>query len=294
MHGSVGLHSAMAIKRQRRAREEKRRQRRLSAAGAGERRLSSPTTSQSSLDARGRRRPTTGQAPPDHRLATSIGMLHLGVVFLVLGLFLMGSGLLPDDYVSWRGGGWWNELVASGLFASALGVFLISLNRVMSKKEEDDLNDYVRSQLTRSRSGHRLERDTETGCLTTKQHRRHLQLRREDLERGITDDDIPSVHSVPHTPNSPLHMANNPSHQNFSSPITGIVHINGEAAQPLEKILEEEVSERELEELRRAAEYEIFNKETMSTTTTASLSPGSPSETRELLNNGRYMHMARI
>lgn len=290
MHGSVGLHSAMAIKRQRRAREEKRR-RRLSAAGAGDRRFSSPTTSLSSLDHRtGRKRAgAVGGAPPDHRLATSIGMLHLGVVFLVLGLFLIGSGLLPDDYVSWRGGGWWNELVASGLFASALGVFLISLNRVMSKKEEDDLNEYVQTQLTRSRSGHRLERDTETGCLTTKQHRRHLQMKREDIERGITDDDLPAVHNSPphsaspHTPNTNLH---------FNMPVVGA--INGDAGQHLEKILEEEVSEREIEEFRRAAEYELFNKETMSTTTTASLSPGSPSETRELLNNGRYMHMARI
>lgn len=273
MHGSVGLHSAMAIKRQRRAREEKRRAREK------ERRFSSPTTSQSSLDLHGRaRRNQVRGAPPDHRLATSIGMLHLGVVFLVLGLFLIGSGLLPDDMVTWRGGGWWNELVATGLFATALGIFLISLNRVMSKKEEDDLNEYVQTQLTRSRSGHRLERDTETGCLTTKQHRRQLQLRREDVERGLVgDEDLPAVHS-PALKTPPLIVPT----VNF---------MNGDA--PLEKILEEEVSEKDLEDYKRV-DFEIFNKETMSTTTTASVSPGSPSETRELLTNGRYLPMSKM
>lgn len=48
---------------------------------------------------------------------------------------------------------WWNELVCTGLFAIGLGVFLIILNSIISKKEEEDLEDYVQRQLTRSRSG---------------------------------------------------------------------------------------------------------------------------------------------
>lgn len=48
----------------------------------------------------------------------------------------------------------------------------------MSKREEEDLEKYVQRQLTRSRSGHRLERDIETGVLTTKHHRRALQHQR--------------------------------------------------------------------------------------------------------------------
>ncbi|XP_065173727.1 uncharacterized protein [Atheta coriaria] len=251
MHGSAGLHSAMAIKRQRRLREQARRR----AAEQRERRLSSRTSSMDSVE----QHPTKKvvHAPPaDHTLATSIGMLHIGVCFLVFGMFLIGSGLLPDDMVTWRGGGWWNELVATGLFVIALGVFLISLNRVMSKREEDDLNDYVQRQLTRSRSGHRLERDVETGCLTTKNTRRLLERKREDRERGL--EDVPAVHSPAALPKG--------------------AQQNGD----LEKILEEDVFEREIDK----HEYEVFHKETMSTTTTASLSPGTPSETRELLPNG--------
>lgn len=258
MHGSVGLHSALAIKRQRKAREEKRRLKER------ERRFSSPHTSMSSLDHPRTRKSPARSAPPDHRLNTSIGMLHLGVVFLVLGLFLIASGVLPEDVITWKEGGWWNELVATGIFATSLGIFLICLNRVMSKKEEDDLNEYVQSQLTRSRSGHRLERDTETGCLTTKHHRRALQMKKEDIERGLpNDEELPTVHS--------------PTVKNVS---------NGNAH--LEKILEEEVCDKNRDDYRGQTEIEILNRETISTTTTASLSPGSPSETRLLITETRH------
>lgn len=258
MHGSAGLHSAMAIKRQRRLREQAKRR----AAEQRERRLSSRTSSLDSVEAHQPKKVVRTAPPPDHKLATSIGMLHIGVCFLVFGMFLIGSGLLPDDMVTWRGGGWWNELVATGLFVIALGIFLICLNRVMSKREEDDLNDYVQRQLTRSRSGHRLERDVETGGLTTKNTRRILERKREDKERGLTEE-IP----VPH---SPL----NKTPPNIQ---------NGDLA--LEKILEEDVFDRE-----ERLDLEVLNKETLSTTTTASLSPGTPSETRELISNGRHYY----
>ncbi|CAH0564768.1 unnamed protein product [Brassicogethes aeneus] len=255
MHGSAGLHSAMAIKRQRRLREQQKKK-------AAERRLSS-RTSVDSMDSIERipNKHIPSQAPADSTLATSIGMLHLGVCFLVLGIFLIGSGLLPDDVVTWRGGGWWNEMVVTGIFVTALGVFLIALNRVMGRREEDELQDYVERQLTRSRSGHRLERDLETGGLTTKHHRRFLEKQREDKDRGIAD--ITPIHSPPTRPST-----------------TSNAH-NGDIQ--LEKILEEDVFERPEMEFRS-----LDLKETMSNTTTASLSPGTPSETRELIiSNGR-------
>lgn len=34
-----------------------------------------------------------------------------------------------------------------------LGIFLVVLNKIISKKEDDDLEEYVQRQLTRSRSG---------------------------------------------------------------------------------------------------------------------------------------------
>lgn len=204
---------------------------------------------------------------PESRFGASIGMLHIGICFLALGLFFIGSGLLPDDMMAWRTTGLFNELVCTGLFVAALGILLIVLNRVMTKKEEDDLNEYVQRQLTRSRSGHRLERDVETGCLTTKNTRRLMEKKRENLEMGV--DDIPQPHS-------PLVK------QIIDNPLQN----GGDIL--LEKIDEEDVFEKADS---RIMEIELMNRETFSTTTTAS--PGSPSETRELIANGRHHHHPR-
>lgn len=93
-------------------------------------------------------------------------------------------------------------MVATGLFAVILGIFLIVLNCLISKREEDDLEEYVQRQLTRSRSGHRLERDLETGGLTTRHNRRMKQTLQtaDDLSQSnITP--ITSEVVTPTTPN---------------------------------------------------------------------------------------------
>lgn len=277
MH-AVGLHSALAIKRQRMRRDEQRRAReRRYSAQSGESGLTSPRASTGSLDHHGRHPKGThggsraaGQGMLDTKVVTSIGMLHIGVVFLVLGAFLLMSGLLPGDLAHWgtkASGGWWNELVAVGLFAILVGVFLIILNRVIAKKEEDDLEEYVQRQLTRSRSGHRLERDVETGGLTTRHARRAKQMRQmssdtslEIKDNGKIDGDGGGSGSPPRSP--PPAYTPQINGDNQSAVQSGLY---------LEQITEEEIISDRVE-----------------TSTTNSLSPGSPSETRELLQNARY------
>ncbi|KMQ97898.1 centrosomal protein [Lasius niger] len=272
MH-AVGLHSALAIKRQRKRRDEQRRAReRRYSAQSGESGLTSPRASTGSLDHHGRHHKGThgaarnaGQGMLDTKVVTSIGMLHIGVVFLVLGAFLLVSGLLPGDLAHWgtkSSGGWWNELVAVGLFAILVGIFLIVLNRVIAKKEEDDLEQYVQRQLTRSKSGHRLERDVETGGLTTRHARRVKQMQQDASDTSLEIKDEKAVDGSP--PRSPP-PAYSPQ-----------IAINGDnqaiqSALYLEQITEEEIISDRVE-----------------TSTTNSLSPGSPSETRELLQNVRY------
>lgn len=98
--------------------------------------------------------------------------------------------------------------MCTGLFAMALGIFLIILNSVISKKAEEDLETYVARQLTRSRSGnyfivthavtnfshlslviyfigHRLERDVETGGLQTRHYRKTKEMEKGCAERGL-------------------------------------------------------------------------------------------------------------
>lgn len=184
MH-TVGLHSALAIKRQRKRREEmkKARERRFSSqsteSGLGGSRSScnSPGSFDGSTDrlrkSRHKHKAATGPGLTETKVVSNIGMLHIGIVFLVLGLFLIGSGIIPDDYTTWDTPiNWWNELVLTGITAIIIGVFLIVLNHYLSQKEEDELSRYVERQLTRSRSGKRLIKDEETGCLTTKHEKR--------------------------------------------------------------------------------------------------------------------------
>ena len=271
MH-AVGLHSALAIKRQRKRRDEQRRAReRRYSAQSGESGLTSPRASTGSLDQQPKHHKTghpnrsAGQGMLDSKVVTSVGMLHIGVVFLVFGAFLLMSGLLPGDLAQWgtkASGGWWNELVAIGLFAIIVGMFLIILNKVIAKKEENDLEEYVQRQLTRSKSGHRLERDAETGGLTTRQARRARQLQQQAATAAAIETENEKESSSP--PRSPPPAYSPPPTLNGD-------HQTAQSALYLEQITEEEVISDRVE-----------------TSTTNSLSPGSPSETRELLQNPRH------
>ncbi|XP_055386927.1 uncharacterized protein LOC129615635 [Condylostylus longicornis] len=219
MH-SVGIHSALAIKRQRKRRDEQKR--------ARERRYS--IQSSESCDTLHSPHGSTRRKFHHHshtsvkrvnpmmesQVVTSIGMLHIGVVFIVFGVFLLGAGIIPDDTPSWdifgSGSTWWNEVTCTGLFSFGLGVFLLVLNCLISRKEEEDLEDYVQRQLTRSRSGHRLERDAETGVLTTRHTRKALALQNTTPNGGSCSDNLSQaatpVTSEMVTPTTPVGLGN--------------------------------------------------------------------------------------
>ncbi|CAH2210810.1 uncharacterized protein LOC120629298 isoform X1 [Pararge aegeria] len=269
MH-AVGLHSALAIRRERkrRAEQQRARERRYSVQST-ESGVTSPHCSTGSLEHR-RKHPHA----PENEVVSSVGMLHLGVVFLVLGVFLVASGWLPDDVTSWSSIGsvsWFNELVCSGLFALGVGIFLIALHKYLTKSEDDALEDYVQRQLTRSRSGHRLERDAETGGMRTKGAR-----------RAKATEVLPETVTETYTePPDRMHG------------FVNALALNGDAMRetPLEQIVEEEMSIASESERRLGK----FNKDTYSTPSVApSLSPGSPSDTKELLSDGRYMIMSKM
>ena len=83
------------------------------------------------------------------------------------------------------------------------------LNCLISRKEEEDLEDYVQRQLTRSRSGHRLERDVETGVLTTRHTRKALALQHNgngNRDNGNSSDNlsVTPVTSEIVTPTTPV------------------------------------------------------------------------------------------
>jgi protein-S-isoprenylcysteine O-methyltransferase Ste14 len=177
MH-AVGLHSALAIKRQRKRREEQRRtEERRCSSQSDESGLTSPGKYAISVDRnilqnrKINEQKFSTQGMMDSKVVTSVGMLHVGVVFLVLGMFLFISGIMPSDFTSWESKvsrKWWNELIAIGIFSIIVGCFLIILNRIVVKREENDLEAYVQCQLTRCNSGNMIQRDLESGSLNVK------------------------------------------------------------------------------------------------------------------------------
>ncbi|KAH8404549.1 hypothetical protein KR009_006494 [Drosophila setifemur] len=211
MH-SVGIHSAMAIKRQRKRRDEqkKARERRYStqSSESGET-FHSPTGSVRRKYHHPHHASKPGPGMLDSQVVvTSIGMLHIGIVFMVFGVFLCGAGIIPDETMSWNvfssSSAWWNEVTCTGLFSFGLGLFLLILNCLISRKEEEDLEDYVQRQLTRSRSGHRLERDVETGVLTTRHARKAVALQMSARNNLPTDVSVVNCSSSESISNEPL------------------------------------------------------------------------------------------
>ncbi|KMY87161.1 uncharacterized protein LOC27209180 [Drosophila simulans] len=214
MH-SVGIHSAMAIKRQRKRRDEQKRarERRYStqSSESGET-FHSPTGSVRRKYHHPRHAVSSGPGMLDSQVVTSIGMLHIGIVFVVFGVFLCGAGIIPDETMSWKlfssSSAWWNEVTCTGLFSLGLGLFLLVLNCLISRKEEEDLEDYVQRQLTRSRSGHRLERDVETGVLTTRHARKAVALQKGGRNNSPTDVSVVNCGSSENMCNGPIVVHN--------------------------------------------------------------------------------------
>lgn len=266
-----GLHSGLAIKRQRKRRMEhiRARERRFSTR-SNESGMSSLGSPRGSIDRlKKKRAPGTSSSFESN---VGIGMLHIGVVFVVVGGFLFASGLLPDNFdkFEWEDflklSTWWNELVVTGAFSLMLGVFLIILNKFISGREEADLEEYVSRQLTRSKSGHALVRDVETGNLTTKRSK-SSNLAPDDVRRSMVED-IPEVHM----PKSPPPVFDHHHHQPH-------IFANGDAgllSPQLEQILEEEAS------MSAGHQTEAYGS------TTASLSTVSPSEMQDLLMDAPY------
>ncbi|XP_039440247.1 uncharacterized protein LOC120421136 isoform X2 [Culex pipiens pallens] len=276
MH-AVGIHSALAIKRQRKRRDVQRkvRERRYSIQSSESGETHSPHGS-----TRRKFHPHKVHMTENHNLdtkvVTSIGMLHIGVVFVVFGIFLLGAGFFPDNLSNqpaqtWHllgKGSWWNELICTGLFAVGLGIFLIILNCVISNREEQDLESYVQRQLTRSRSGHRLERDVETGGLTTRHHRKAMQIQKGAAERGL--DDLSNSNILLTPTSSEVVTPTTPS---------GVLGASGEIL--LEKILEEDSSYGDPDYYSRNA---------------GQSPPGADNDKRLLLGNGHTgaIHMTDI
>ncbi|XP_037073814.1 uncharacterized protein LOC119095012 [Pollicipes pollicipes] len=144
-----GVQAAVALRRQRSRREE--RKRRLTNSS-----LESVTPRPSTGDGFVEEEPAPAPAR-SRSILFGITLFHIGLVFLFIGFLMVITAMIPGYMEKAEA----YDLVGTGTFFVVLGGVLTLVNRVISRREEDSLQEYVSGRLARSRSGGRLMRDTE-------------------------------------------------------------------------------------------------------------------------------------
>jgi len=127
MHG-IGAHSAIAVKRQRRLREQQRKRFRTP--------HQHPNNQEQQVSSGG----------------CSVSMFHIGGVFLLVGLLLLLASVITNETNKREIA----ELIGTGITCFCIGVFLLVLNRFYGQREDEELQSYVESRLGRTKSGQQL------------------------------------------------------------------------------------------------------------------------------------------
>ena len=262
------VQSALAIRRQRSRREDQRRAKERRASGAS---LSTPRPSVVTLDGR----VYFNEERENKRLLGQVTMFHVGSVFIVIGLMLTITSLVPG-YVRSTTPERRNDLLGTGCFCVFVGGVLTTISRFVSNNEEKELNKYIKGRLSRSKSGHRLVRDAESGLPTPTRERRN-----KPNQNGV------AVHSPAKTahsgPKTPTKKAENMSQSSTSSadpePTSSASPTEDESGMTPSASMEPVLS-RILEEDENDGEA---TTEPIDSTPESSLTPTSPLETQGLL-----------
>lgn len=85
---------------------------------------------------------------------SSLSYFNVGAAFILIGTFMLATSLMPDDIL----GPNWTSLVPVGCLLIALGVIMVTINQIKEKREEAQLESYVRQRLGKSMSGNPLVR----------------------------------------------------------------------------------------------------------------------------------------
>merc|ERR1711915_437546 len=101
----------------------------------------------------------------NRKLLGQVTMFHIGLVFIVIGLMLTITALLPS-YKNSTTKEKQSDLLGTGCFFVFIGGVITTISRFVSNSEEQELNDYIHGRLAKSKSGNRLYRDPEGGFPT--------------------------------------------------------------------------------------------------------------------------------
>ena len=100
--------------------------------------------------------------PPDQK--SNLTYFNVGASFIIIGSFLVLTSVIPDDFL----GPDWTSLIPIGILFVILGIIMVTINQVQTKREERELENYVKTRLGKTTSGNPLvfsdSRDLESVC----------------------------------------------------------------------------------------------------------------------------------
>lgn len=151
------IQGAMAIRRQRQMRENRRMSQIRMSTKSGRKGSASPRASDAGSNAEAATSIPQIKGPP--KAETSQTAFYLGVVFILLGFLMIFSSMISSSATDTD----WSRLLGVGVTFLLVGLIMVMVNRIITAREEEELTRYVSHRLGRSRSGHTLVRDAESG-----------------------------------------------------------------------------------------------------------------------------------
>ena len=152
------IQGAMAIRRQRQMRENRRLSQIRMSIKSGPKGSQSPRGSDAGTICPDDPMPILQiKGPP--KAETSQTAFYLGVVFILLGFLMIFASMISNSSPENN----WSNLLGVGVTFLLVGLIMVMVNRIITAREEEELTRYVSHRLGRSRSGHTLVRDAESG-----------------------------------------------------------------------------------------------------------------------------------
>lgn len=207
------VQSAMAIRRQRRRRDEALRAKARRSSHQSDHLMLSDSGEGSLMSLDGLHMRSTRH----RQMMGGVTTFHVGVVFFFMGLMLLISGLVPgysnrqQNYWEersksslWNGEGNSNAplLLATGSFLILVGVILVIANRIATRKEDEQFSRYISRKLAPS---NKIIHQSMSSAQPIHHHPKASGGHREeprtpdgDHHRGTSDDSAPHCHSPGH------------------------------------------------------------------------------------------------
>lgn len=193
------VQSAMAIRRQRRRRDEALRAKARRASHQSDLLMLSDSLGGSQLSLDGFKSRSVRQ-----RQMSGVTAFNVGIVFLFLGFMLVISGIVPGyanqrpdaNHQEWNGRNRAPLLLGTGSFLVIAGVALMIANRIATRKEDEQFTRYIASKLAKSRHAHQPMTSSHSSHDRSFADHKNKRSTEDVGETAATNDGLPQSQSV--------------------------------------------------------------------------------------------------